>query len=82
MSSPLEHAKALIEEAARMYDTANHERAKAQMEIHQMRRRLERAQEQYAALDERYAQLEQRLDDAEQQAERSRRAMLDHAART
>jgi predicted nuclease with TOPRIM domain len=81
-TDPLERARALLDEAARERDTLRHQKTQADADAHQLRRRLERVQDQYRRLDERHAELEQRLERAEQTAEQSRRAMLDHAART
>jgi predicted nuclease with TOPRIM domain len=82
MSDPADQAKAFVDRLAAERDTARHQQQQTDTENHRLRRRLERAQEQYQALDARYAELEQRLHDAEQETSRSRRAMLDHAART
>lgn len=79
---PLERAKGLLDDAARERDGLRHRMTTAELEAHQLRRRLERAQEQYLKLDERHAELEQRLEAAERAVEQSRRALSDHAART
>jgi hypothetical protein len=72
----------LLDEAARERDTLTTRRPGGRRGVHQLRRRLERAEDQYRRLDERHAELEQRTQKRRATAEQSRRAMLDHAART
>jgi predicted nuclease with TOPRIM domain len=81
-TDPLERARAMLDEAARERDALASQKARAETEAYQLRRRLERAEDQYRRLDERHAELEQRTQEAERVAEQCRRAMLDHAART
>lgn len=52
------------------------------MEIHQLRRRLKRAEDGYSEVNDLNAELKRQLRSAEQRVAESRRAMLDHAART
>jgi hypothetical protein len=82
VSDPLDRIRPLLDEADRERDTLRHQKSTADMEIHQLRRRLARAEDAYREVDQLNQQLKQQIETAERSAEQSRRAMLDHAART
>jgi len=78
----LDRAAALMSDAVTERDAAVKERDAARLEAHQARAKLRDAQRTIDRLNTAIQQLEQRTIAAEQVAEQSRRAMLDHAART
>jgi chromosome segregation ATPase len=81
-TDPLERAHALLNEAALERDTLRGRLSTAEAEVHQMRRRLARAEDGYREVNDLNEELKQQIARAEERAEQSRRAMLDHAART
>jgi chromosome segregation ATPase len=82
VTDPLERIKLLVEDAERERDTLRHQKSVADMEIHQLRRRLARTEDGYREANDLAEELKRQLAVVEQQAEQARRAMLDHAART
>lgn len=81
-TDPLDRIAALVEEAREERNRISGRGTSAHMENHQLRRRLARLENDYRELDSLNQQLKAELADAEERAEQSRRAMLDHAART
>lgn len=81
-SDPLERIGLLLADAVRERDALRSQKAAADMEIHQLRRRLKRAEDGYSEVNDLNAELKRQLRSAEQRVAESRRAMLDHAART
>lgn len=81
-SDPLERIRVLLQDAARERDNLHGKLATANTEVHQLRRRLKRAEDSYAEVSDLATELKRQLVSAEQRANESRRAMLDHAART
>lgn len=79
---PLERIALLLNDAVRERDALRSQKAAGDMEIHQLRRQLRRAEDGYREVNDLNEELKRQLSSAEQRAEESRRAMLDHAART
>jgi hypothetical protein len=82
VSDPFDRALAAFAEARSERDTLKSRAEKARLEIHQLRRRLQVAEDQNRTLLERVADADQRAETAEREAGSARRAMLDHAGRT
>lgn len=82
MSDPLERAKLLIDEAARERDQFRNQKNAADSEKLQLRRKLARAEEARDKAEQLNNQLQQQIERFEQAVAQSRRALLDHAART
>lgn len=81
-TDPIERAKALMDQAARERDAFRAAKATADLEIHQLRKRLARTEDAQREAEQLSHQLKQQIERLEQEVARSRTAMLDHAART
>lgn len=79
---PLERIRVLLDDAVRERDALRSQKAAADMEVHQLRRQLRRAEDGYREVNDLNEELKRQLVSAEQRTVESRRAMLDHAART
>ena len=81
-ADPYEIASTALARAANEFEGVRRQCDSLRLDNHQLKRRLERAEERYQDLETRYVALEQQLADSERSVERSRRALLEHAGRT
>lgn len=81
-TDPLDRIRLLLDEAGRERDTLRHQKSVADTEIHQLRRRLKRAEDGYREANDLAEELKRQIEVVEQQMTQTRQAMLDHAART
>jgi predicted nucleic acid-binding Zn-ribbon protein len=81
-SDPLDRALKAIAAAQRERDDLRTGAERTRLEVHQLRRRLDVAEEQGRALRDRVADLVGQVEAANERADAHKRAMLEHAGRS
>lgn len=79
---PLAQAEGFLTRAREERDTLQRQVEATRVELHQLRRRLERSERRESDLHVSNAALELRAEAAEQRADTAERAMRDHAVRS